>query len=86
MSRYEIAYAPVAEATLKQYAGERGFRTAMASTLGRDPYGHGSRAVGGERDRREATVAGVFIRFYVAENVVKITVVRMVPAPCQGRL
>ncbi|MFE7132382.1 hypothetical protein ACFVIM_16140 [Streptomyces sp. NPDC057638] len=81
MSRYTIAYAPVAEATLKQYAGERAFRAEMASTLGRDPYGHRSQAVGGERDRREATVAGVFIRYYVAENVVRITVVRMVPPP-----
>ncbi|GLF95298.1 hypothetical protein [Streptomyces yaizuensis] len=81
MSRYEIAYAPVAEATLKQYAGESGFRTEMARTLGRDPYGHKSRAVCGERDRREATIAGVFLRSYVAEAVVKVTVVRMVTPP-----
>ncbi|MEU9337922.1 hypothetical protein AB0D49_32970 [Streptomyces sp. NPDC048290] len=81
MSRYEIAYAPVAEATLKQYAGAAGFRAEMARTLGRDPYGHGSSPVGGERDRRESTVSGVFIRYYVAVNVVKITVVRMVPPP-----
>ncbi|MFJ6661331.1 hypothetical protein ACIQNG_34045 [Streptomyces sp. NPDC091377] len=81
MSGYRIAYAPVAEATLKQYAGPAGFRRAMASTLGHDPYGHGSSPVGGERDRREATVAGVFIRYYVAATVVKITVVRMVPPP-----
>ncbi|MEU5160226.1 hypothetical protein AB0G74_11540 [Streptomyces sp. NPDC020875] len=81
MSRYAIAYAPVAESVLKQYSGAAGFRAAMASTLGRDPYGHGSTTVGGERDRREATVAGVFVRYYVAEKIVKITVVRMVPPP-----
>ncbi|MFD5557857.1 hypothetical protein ACFWIA_28950 [Streptomyces sp. NPDC127068] len=81
MSRYEIAYAPVAEATLKQLPSHARFRSLMESTLGRDPYGHGSRAVDRERDRREATVADVFIRYYVARNVLKVTVVRMVPSP-----
>ena len=37
---------------------DEAFREAMAQTVGRDPYGHGSTAVRGERDRREATVVG----------------------------
>ncbi|MFJ4774316.1 hypothetical protein ACIP88_35300 [Streptomyces uncialis] len=64
---------------MKQLPSAEKFRTAMGRTLGQDPYGHGSRAVDRERDRREATVAGVFIRYYVAQNVLKVTVVRMVP-------
>ncbi|MEU5403055.1 hypothetical protein ABZ348_27590 [Streptomyces sp. NPDC005963] len=83
MSRYEIAYAPVAEATLKQMPSPSAaaFRAAIGRTLGRDPYGHGSRAVSRERDRREATVVGIFIRYYVAQSVLQVTVVRMVPPP-----
>ncbi|MEV6106039.1 hypothetical protein AB0M28_15170 [Streptomyces sp. NPDC051940] len=41
-----------------------------------DPYGHGSTAIDKETDRREATVAGVVIRYYVSQSVLTVTVVR----------
>lgn len=44
------------------------FRAPMGRTLGRDPYGHGSRALGRERDQREATVAGVFTHTYAGSG------------------
>jgi hypothetical protein len=50
----------------------------MKLTLGRDPYGLGSTQVGGERDRREATVAGVIVVYYVSQSVMVITAVRLV--------
>ncbi|MER7398903.1 hypothetical protein ABT381_25740 [Streptomyces sp. NPDC000151] len=46
--------------------------------LADDPYGHGSAAIKTERERREATVAGVVIRYYVSESVLTVTVVRIV--------
>ncbi|MFD9907976.1 hypothetical protein [Streptomyces sp. NPDC059063] len=55
------------------------FRTAMERTLGRDPYGHGSTAVDEERDRREATVGGAIVLYYVSGSVLTVTVVRLVP-------
>ncbi|MBJ3806949.1 hypothetical protein [Streptomyces flavofungini] len=58
------------------------FRTAMERTLGRDPYGHGSTPVSvdtAERDRREATVGGAIVLYYVSGSVLTVTVVRLVP-------
>ncbi|MFJ8314030.1 MULTISPECIES: hypothetical protein [unclassified Streptomyces] len=59
----------------------RAFKAAMESTLGSDPYGYGSTQVGGDRDRREATVTGVIVRYYVSESVLTVTVVRLVDFP-----
>ncbi|MFI5617851.1 hypothetical protein [Streptomyces sp. NPDC051567] len=50
--------------------------------VARDPYGYGSVAVRGNRDRREATVRSVaFVRYEVSVSVVTVTVLRVVPAP-----
>ncbi|MFI5621402.1 hypothetical protein [Streptomyces sp. NPDC051567] len=81
MSRYRIVYAPVAEETLKKADDVAGFRSRMEQTLGRDPYGHGSEAMKGERDRRTATVRGVFVVYYVAQAALTVTAVRLVPPP-----
>lgn len=80
--RYRITYAPPADDTLAKMNDADAFRTAMERTLGRDPYGHGSTAVStdaAERDRREATVGGAIVLYYVSGSVLTVTVVRLVP-------
>ena len=76
---YRIAYAPPADHTLAKMPGAGAFREAMARTVGRDPYGHGSTAVRGERDRREAAVHGAIVLYYVSGSVLTVTVVRLIP-------
>ncbi|WP_435897429.1 hypothetical protein [Streptomyces tsukubensis] len=53
----------------------------MEQTLGRAPYGHGSEAMRGERDRRTATVRNAFVVYYVAQAALPVTAVRLVPLP-----
>ncbi|WNI23350.1 hypothetical protein [Streptomyces sp. ITFR-16] len=78
---FRISYAPPADDTLAKMRDGDAFRDGMAGTLGRDPYGHGSSAVKGEHDRREATVAGAIVLYYVSGSVLTVTVVRLVPLP-----
>ncbi|MGW3723989.1 hypothetical protein [Streptomyces sp. NPDC000851] len=75
---YRITYAPPADGTLAKMRNAEDFKAAMAPTIGRDPYGHGSTAVRGDRDRREATVLGAVVLCYVSESVLTVTVVRLI--------
>jgi hypothetical protein len=75
---YRITYAPPADDTLAKMRNAQAFRDEMARTVGRDPYGHGSTAVRGERDRREATILGAIALYYVSGSVLTVTVVRLV--------
>lgn len=75
---FRITYAPPADDTLAKMRDADAFRNAMARTIGRDPYGHGSAAVRGERDRREATVLGAIVIYYVSGSVLTVTVVRLI--------
>lgn len=43
-----------------------------------DPYGHGSNPVNADANRREATVSGVVVRYYISATVLTVTVVRVV--------
>ncbi|MCK8678431.1 hypothetical protein [Streptomyces lichenis] len=79
--RFQIAYAPVAEETLKKVSDPAGFRSRMEQTLGRVPYGHGSQPMRGERDRRTATIRNVFVVCYVAQAALTVTTVRLIPPP-----
>ncbi|MEO3753593.1 hypothetical protein [Streptomyces sp. B6B3] len=54
------------------------FEGEIKETLARDPYGHGSVPIRDEQDRREATVAGVIIVYYVSQVVMIVTAVRLV--------
>ncbi|MEO3751032.1 hypothetical protein [Streptomyces sp. B6B3] len=54
------------------------FEGEIKKTLGRDPYGHGSASISGEKDRREATVAGVIVVYYVSRTVMIVTAVKLV--------
>lgn len=78
---FRISYAPPADDTLAKMADGETFRAGMAATLGHEPYGHGSTPVKGEHDRREATVAGAIVLYYVSGSVLTVTVVRLVPLP-----
>ncbi|MEU3188671.1 hypothetical protein ABZ707_31410 [Streptomyces sp. NPDC006923] len=46
--------------------------------LASDPYGHGSTPVKADADRREATIGGVVVRYYISAAVLMVTVVRVV--------
>lgn len=76
---YRITYAPPADDALAKMRNADEFRAAMDGTIGRDPYGHGSTTVRGEKDRREATVLGAIVLYYVSGSVLTVTVVRLVP-------
>lgn len=78
---YRISYAPPADDTLAKMARTETFKAAMERTLGVDPYGHGSTAIGKDADRREATIRGVFVRYYVSGSILTVTVVRLIPGP-----
>ncbi|WP_328887838.1 hypothetical protein [Streptomyces sp. NBC_00316] len=79
--RFRISYAPPTDDTLAKMRDGETFRDEMARTLGHDPYGHGSSAVKSEHDRREATVLGAIVLYYVSGSVLTVTVVRLVPLP-----
>ncbi|WP_431357634.1 hypothetical protein [Streptomyces lydicus] len=53
------------------------FDTGM-QRLAADPYGHGSTPVKADADRREATVSGAVVRYYVSNAVLTVTVVHVV--------
>ncbi|MEU8700114.1 hypothetical protein ACIQM0_24055 [Streptomyces sp. NPDC091387] len=78
---FRISYAPPADDTLAKMPDGDVFRDRMARSLGHEPYGHGSSAVKEEHDRREATVAGAIVLYYVSGSVLTVTVVRLVPLP-----
>lgn len=77
---YRIAYAGQADAARREMTPDRRreFDTAMKRTIGADPYGHGSVAIRGEKDRREATVANAFVVFYVARGALTVTAVKII--------
>ncbi|MFR9723734.1 hypothetical protein ACL02R_10245 [Streptomyces sp. MS19] len=75
---YRITYAPPADSALSKMRRRGEFETAMERTIAKDPYGHGSVAVGGDRDRREAAVASAIVRYVVSGAVLTVTVVRLI--------
>ncbi|MFE7129579.1 hypothetical protein ACFVIM_01835 [Streptomyces sp. NPDC057638] len=75
MSRYRIQYAGQAEKVRAEMTPtyRARFDAEMARTLGHSPYGHGSRPEHPqEQDRRLATVADDFVRYYVSEPPVLV--------------
>ncbi|MFH8618964.1 hypothetical protein ACH4E8_28405 [Streptomyces sp. NPDC017979] len=76
--KYRITYAPPADDALRRMSGRTEFEAAIARLVGRNPYGHGSSPVGGDRDRREATVGTAIIRYVVSDTVLTVTVVRLI--------
>jgi hypothetical protein len=83
LNGYRVAYTDEALASREAIPGERrkDFEEGMRA-LARTPYGCGSSAVGGDRDRRDAAVGGVaIVRYEVSPAVVVVTVLRLVPFP-----
>ncbi|AOT60113.1 MULTISPECIES: hypothetical protein [Streptomyces] len=80
MTRYRLQYAPPADLALDSMGAalRSRFDTGMRTWLVPDPYGYGSVPIGTDDDRREATVSGVVIRYYVSRGVSTVTVVRVV--------
>ncbi|WP_406292908.1 hypothetical protein OG948_00765 [Embleya sp. NBC_00888] len=79
MSRYTVAYGPEAATRDAMPADlRRRFEIGMAKLAG-DPYANGSTPIGGERDRRDATVAACLVVYYVAAECLRITTVRIRP-------
>ncbi|WP_235618843.1 hypothetical protein [Embleya scabrispora] len=80
MSRYYVQYSDEAEDGLKPLSAARirAFKSTVDSTIGNDPYGHGSSQVGSDRDRRDATIAGVVIRYDVSGSVLAVSVTRAI--------
>lgn len=80
MTGYRLQYAPPADQALDSMdaALRTRFDSGMRTLLIPDPYGHGSAPIGRDDDRREATVSGVVIRYYVSRSVLTVTVVRVV--------
>jgi mRNA-degrading endonuclease RelE of RelBE toxin-antitoxin system len=79
VSRYQVQFSPQAEIQHKAMPDRlrKRFDPELRRTLGSDPYGHGSTAVRGDRDRREATIAGVIVGYYVSGGVAVVTVVNI---------
>ncbi len=79
---YRLAYAGQAESARRQMAvhRRRQFDAAMGRTIGRAPYAHGSTPIKGERDYREATVAGAIVVYYVSAGVLTLTAVQLISA------
>lgn len=80
MTGYRLQYAPPADLALESMdpSLRARFDAGMRTSLAPDPYGQGSAPMGSDEDRREATVAGVVIRYYVSRSVLTVTVVRVV--------
>ncbi|WP_107407848.1 hypothetical protein [Streptomyces sp. CC77] len=80
MTGYRLQYAPPADLALDSMEAQlrARFDAGMLAWLTPDPYGHGSAPIDRDEDRREATVSGVVIRYYVSRSVSTVTVVRLV--------
>jgi hypothetical protein len=78
---YRIAYAGQADAARRHLPERRRHELddAMRRTLAQDPYSHGStEAKPGEKDYREATVAGMIVVYYVSASVLTVTAVQLI--------
>ncbi|MEU0989213.1 hypothetical protein [Streptomyces sp. NPDC005953] len=79
---YRIAYVDQADRARNAMSPSvrAAFDQAMASTIGTDPYGHGSTPAGtkDEPDRRLATVYDSFVCYYVAKGPRAVTAVKIV--------
>ncbi|MFF7246291.1 hypothetical protein ACFZBU_20545 [Embleya sp. NPDC008237] len=78
MSRYRVQYANEARDALSKLSDgqRRSLERDVESSIGNDPYGCGSSPVKGNRDRRDVTVSGVFLRYEVSNAVLVVSVLR----------
>ncbi|GAB2891298.1 type II toxin-antitoxin system RelE family toxin [Streptomyces mayteni] len=75
--RYRLQYSDEALDALKKMTSKRRRRfDAEIAQVAADPYAYGS-AVGGNRDRRQAPLAGTVTVYWVSHGVLTVTVVRI---------
>ncbi|MFC9431917.1 hypothetical protein [Streptomyces sp. NPDC056987] len=77
--RYRLQYAPPADQA--RHAMPPALRAAFDAGMQRlaaAPYGLDSTAIDKDDDRRQAVVADAVIRYYVSQDVLVVTVVRVV--------
>lgn len=75
---YRVQYSNQATDALRKMTGQRRARfLAEVATVAKAPYQYGV-ALGGVRDRREATLAGAATVFWVSRSVLTISVVTVV--------
>ncbi|MFI5617697.1 hypothetical protein [Streptomyces sp. NPDC051567] len=81
---YRIAYAAQADTARRRLPAQRRgvLDKAMKATIGNNPYGHGSvEAKPGERDYREATLAGadaIVVHYVSTPDVLTVTAVKLI--------
>ncbi|MFI1866055.1 type II toxin-antitoxin system RelE/ParE family toxin [Streptomyces jumonjinensis] len=81
MNRYQIRYSPEAENGLAALspAVRAQVKTEITGHIGRDPYGHHSAAVRGDRNLRTVNIGRfVIVRYRIHDNRLLVTVVRAV--------
>ncbi|WP_403491561.1 hypothetical protein [Streptomyces caniferus] len=79
VSHYRVQYAPPADQA--RQVMPRALRITFDSGMQRlaaDPYGHHFIPVKADADRREATVSGAVVRYYVSNAVLTVTFVRVI--------
>ncbi|GCE00911.1 hypothetical protein [Embleya hyalina] len=79
MSKFFVQFTDYAEGGMRGLAEGRKqeIKSAAKSALGSDPYGGGSAAVRGDRDRREITLVNAILSYDVSPAVVVVSVVRV---------
>ncbi|MFI1579995.1 hypothetical protein [Embleya sp. NPDC020630] len=77
MSRYYVAYTDRAEQDLSGLSSQSRsvVKAAIERSIGNDPYGCGSSAIRGDKDRRSAAVSTVIIEYEVSASVLTVTVI-----------
>ncbi|MFC9425716.1 hypothetical protein [Streptomyces sp. NPDC056987] len=71
---YRVAFAPVAEEALGKLPSPAGFTATLARTLGTNPYGGGSTPVAGGKNRHEAFVSRVVVRYVISAGILTSSV------------
>ncbi|MGC0418538.1 hypothetical protein [Embleya sp. AB8] len=76
---YHVQFTDYAEENIAKLTSSRRqeIKDAAKRALGRDPYGWGSTQIRNDRDRREVTLANVFLSYDVSPNVVVVSVVKI---------
>ncbi|MFE5327203.1 hypothetical protein ACFRCG_12540 [Embleya sp. NPDC056575] len=78
---YYVQYTDLAERGLSglSTADRATIKRQIENTIGRDPYGHGSSPIHGNKERRSASLSSAVFEYEVSASVLTITVLRAVP-------
>ncbi|WP_439673756.1 hypothetical protein [Embleya sp. MST-111070] len=78
---YYVQYTDLAERGLSGLSStdRSAIKRQIESTVGRDPYGHGSSPIRGNKERRSTSLSSVVFEYEVSASVLTITVLHAVP-------